>query len=376
MASFKKRGKKWEYKISAKPRPITKCGFNTKKEAQIAATEKENMLNKGILTALKDKPFYDYFVNWVKIYKSKVAGKTKRHYEDTANTIKRYFHLKAIQDITRDQYQLFITEFGETRAKETVDKLHGHIRNCVRDAAADHIIPLDFTRRATITWTVPAKKNEEKHLHYKETIKLQDELWNRLHLGLGYYMVLLGLYSGMRYSELTGLTRNDFDFQNNLINIDKTWVIEKDKEPDFGPTKNHETREIVMIEPVMQVFKELFESTPTNMKQLVFYSAQSKYQVISNNNVNKVLRRVLNDLGIDTITSHGLRHTHASYLIYEKVSLDYVSERLGHIDIDTTRKTYVHVLKEMRNEEEENTLRVLDSLSNATKNNLPRRKVG
>ena len=130
-----------------------------------------------------------------------------------------------------------------------------------------------------------------------------------------------------------------------------------------------------MIEPVMQAFKALFESAPTNMKQLVFYSAQSKYHVISNNNLNKVLRRVLTDLGIETITSHGLRHTHASYLIYEKVSLDYVSERLGHIDIDTTRKTYVHLLKEMRNEEEENTLRVLNALNSASKNNPKTRKV-
>ncbi|API91264.1 hypothetical protein BKP57_04980 [Virgibacillus sp. 6R] len=127
-----------------------------------------------------------------------------------------------------------------------------------------------------------------------------------------------------------------------------------------------------MIEPVM-LFKELFESTPTNMKQLVFYSSQSKYHVISNNNLNKVLRRVLSDLGIETITSHGLRHTHASYLIYEKVSLDYVSERLGHID--TTRKTYVHLLKEMRNKEEENTLRVLNALNSASKNNPKTRKV-
>lgn len=39
MAGFKKRGKKWEYKISrGKEKPITKVGFNTKKEAQVAAS--------------------------------------------------------------------------------------------------------------------------------------------------------------------------------------------------------------------------------------------------------------------------------------------------------------------------------------------------
>lgn len=360
-------GKKWQYKISAKPKPVTKSGFNTKKEAQIAAAEKEIEISKGVLVSLKDKPFYDYFVKWVSIFKTKVSAKTKKHYNDTANTIKRYFGLKAIQHISRDQYQIFINDFGSTRAKETVDKLHGHIRACVLDAVEDRIIPLDFTRRATITWTVEAKKPSEKHLEYDDSITLQDELWNRLSEGLGYYMLLLALNSGMRYSELTGLTRKDFDFQNNIIRVDKTWDTEKESGPGFGPTKNYEKREIVMTESIMQAFKELFGSTPTNLHQLVFYSAQSKYHVISNNNINKILRKVLGDLGIEKITSHSLRHTHASILIFKKVSLEYVSDRLGHKDVQTTSKTYIHFLKAMREEDEESTLQILHAMETASK---------
>lgn len=46
MASFLKRGKTWQYCVSAKPKPIRKGGFKTKKEAQVAAAEVEDKLRK------------------------------------------------------------------------------------------------------------------------------------------------------------------------------------------------------------------------------------------------------------------------------------------------------------------------------------------
>ncbi|WP_435528836.1 tyrosine-type recombinase/integrase [Lysinibacillus parviboronicapiens] len=35
-------------------------------------------------------------------------------------------------------------------------------------------------------------------------------------------------------------------------------------------------------------------------------------------------------------TVHGLRHTHSSILLYKIISIFYVSERLGHSNIDIT----------------------------------------
>nr|WP_075261681.1 tyrosine-type recombinase/integrase [Geobacillus kaustophilus] len=36
------------------------------------------------------------------------------------------------------------------------------------------------------------------------------------------------------------------------------------------------------------------------------------------------------------MTCHGLRHTHASMLLFKGVNVKYVSQRLGHKDIVTT----------------------------------------
>lgn len=52
-------------------------------------------------------------------------------------------------------------------------------------------------------------------------------------------------------------------------------------------------------------------------------------------------------------TSHALRHTHASLLLYEGRDISYVSKRLGHKDIMTTYNTYTHVIQEMSAREDE-----------------------
>ena len=49
---------------------------------------------------------------------------------------------------------------------------------------------------------------------------------------------------------------------------------------------------------------------------------------------------------------HGLRHTHASVLLYKGVNVQSVSQRLGHADIQTTLDHYAHVLKEMEERDE------------------------
>lgn len=208
-----------------------------------------------------------------------------------------------------------------------------------------------------------SKKSTEKHLSFVESERLLQKIWSRLNEGLGYSLLLLAITSGMRYEELIGLTRKDFDFVNNTISINKTWGYKKNSPKGFGPTKNEQSnRTIKMDIKTMNYFARLFKSTPTNIDQLVFYSPSSKYKVISNTNANKLLKKVLDELKIHSITIHGLRHTHGSILLYKKASIHYVSERLGHGDIETTLKVYTHVLKELRIEDEELSMRTFEEM--------------
>lgn len=75
--------------------------------------------------------------------------------------------------------------------------------------------------------------------------------------------------------------------------------------------------------------------------------------VPTDNAVNKLLRSAHDKLGIKKITFHGLRHTHASYLLYKNVSIYVISKRLGHSDVGITQRVYTHVIDELQSEQTE-----------------------
>lgn len=365
MASIQKRGKSYQFTVSrmenGKSKPIRKGGFRTKKDARAAAAEMEVQLGKGIVPFLKPVPIDVYFDKWVKLYKSHLSETTQQHYKYTSKAIKSHFGSKPLQEIKRHEYQKFLNEYGYDKSKETVEKINSHIRACVKDAIEENIIQHDFTRKAVLSWTTPVKSNNEKHLNFNDSELLLKEILKRLNNGLSYSLLLLGLTSGMRFAEMLGLTKNDFDFINNTITINKTWGYKKRNPEGFGPTKTvYSNRTIKMDMVTMTHFKILFDSLPANPNQLVFYSPHSKYKVISNNLVNKELKKLCMELCIEPITIHGLRHTHASVLLYKKVSIYYVSERLGHSDIETTLKKYAHLVKELREEDEIKTVELFN----------------
>lgn len=209
--------------------------------------------------------------------------------------------------------------------------------------------------------SVESKRPEEKHLNYVESQKLLNELYVRKDQSIGYYLLILALTSGMRFSEMLGLTLEDFNFELNEITINKTWDYKKGT--GFAKTKNASSnRTIKMDSNTMDLFKKLFSEMPDNIHNLVFYSPRSSRKVITNEFVNKILKKTLTDLKIEPISIHGLRHTHASVLLYKKISIYYVSERLGHAKIDTTLNYYSHIIKELREEDTRNTLDLFEKM--------------
>lgn len=365
MASFQKIGKTWQYNVSrmvgGKSKPIRKGGFATKKEAQVAAAEVESGLQKGIVPHLRPEPFDEYFEEWLKVYKADVALNTMDRYLNTLNTIREHFGGIPIQEITKRAYQAFLNTYGLERAKDTVRKLNTHVRACVKEAVDEGIIRVDFTRGASFSGSVQSKRPEEKHLSYFESKRLLQKLENPSHLS--HYIILLGLTSGMRFGEMVGLTRKDFDFKKNEIKISKTWGYTGKMHEGFGLTKNEQSNRIVkMDEKTMNIFKAFLDKQPINTNGLVFFSPGSKYKVVSNGAVNKSLKNILESMNIEPISVHGLRHTHASILLYKKVSIYYVSERLGHSDIDTTLQHYAHIVKELRTQDEKSTLKIIGDM--------------
>ncbi|WP_311769611.1 tyrosine-type recombinase/integrase [Listeria rocourtiae] len=87
------------------------------------------------------------------------------------------------------------------------------------------------------------------------------------------------------------------------------------------------------------------------MKNNLVFVSMSDFLPITNNAVNKTLKKFCGKIKAKAITSHGLRHSHASVLLYKGINIKYIYRRLGHKDIVTTLQTYSHIIDELEQKE-------------------------
>ena len=152
-----------------------------------------------------------------------------------------------------------------------------------------------------------------------------------------------------------GLTKEDFDFENQIIDISKTWDY-KTARGGFKPTKNKSSiRKIQLDWKLCMQFNTLLrdfpDGTPIFIKKRVF-----------NSTVNNRLKQYCEELAIPIISIHGLRHTHASMLLFAGVSIASVAKRLGHADMTTTQQTYLHIIQELENKDNTKIMQHLATL--------------
>ena len=83
---------------------------------------------------------------------------------------------------------------------------------------------------------------------------------------------------------------------------------------------------------------------------------------VFNSTVNNRLKALCLKAGIPVITVHGLRHTHASMLLFGNVSIASVAKRLGHSSMTTTQETYLHIINELENQDNDKIMRHLATL--------------
>ena len=367
MASFKKHGKTWQYSVSryidGKYRPIRKSGFKSEKLARLAAARVELDLEEGVKEAYVTEIFADYFKQWVKDYKSNRAIATRKRYDTTHTIIEKEFGKVKLQDITKRRYQRFLYKYGETHSHETVRKVNTHIRACVKEAVDEGLIRTDFTRGVEVIGKVDAKAENEKYLNFDDAQKLLRYLVDHRERSPLYYLLILALQTGMRYGELLGLKRSDFDFNNSLIKVQRSMDYQHGE--GLGPVKGRGARVLEMDQWTMDLFRtEYFKRGVTSLEGLIFFNPRNKFGTYSNNAPNSILAKAQEKLKIKpAVTVHGLRHTHVSILLYNEINVQYVSERAGHVDSTVTLNTYAHVLKEMKEKEETKTKSVLEQLS-------------
>jgi DNA integration/recombination/inversion protein len=298
--------------------------------------------------------FHEYYNRWIHIYKEgAIRNVTMEKYKMTQLWLKRLIPTLEIGELTRTTYQQLLNDYAEVHEKQTTMDFHHQLKAAILDAIDEGWIKRDPTRKAIIKGR-NSRNKKQKFLNQFEVHKLLSDLTLGSTLDWDWLIYLIAK-TGMRFSEALGLTPKDFDFMHQSITINKTWDYKNNT--GFLPTKNFTSNRKIQIDwQTVIKFTELLRGLPEN--EPIFVHGK-----VWNSTPNKRLERHCKHCGIPIITIHGLRHTHASLLLFSGVSIASVARRLGHASMTTTQKTYLHIIAELENKDIDLVMRSLAELS-------------
>ncbi|MCP8859475.1 site-specific integrase [Latilactobacillus curvatus] len=370
MAQIFKRNGTWGYRVSIdRTHNKQKSGFKKKSDAIAAAQELELMKNAGTLVTVTDATFAGYFEKWAKTYKiGRLHQTTESKYKVAIKLVEMNFGNVKLRKVKSADYQRMLDQYAETHVKDSTRLLNSYFRNAVKYAINDGLLTRDFTFGALITG-LESKDSSLKFLEYDEAERLK-----KLCIETGSFMavtrieILFGLLTGCRYGEVAGLTWDCVDFEARTITINKAYDYKTRK--GFTKTKTITSNRTISITPQLaKILKSLqVQQRSQFLKQgfknnLGFVFMTNRHEIPSDTAANKTLKKILLELKTkNVITFHGLRHTHASMLIAKGVSIDYISERLGHANTSVTYEVYTHLLQTSREREDEKALKILSNL--------------
>ncbi|UWI43726.1 site-specific integrase [Lactobacillus paragasseri] len=302
------------------------------------------------------KLFYKYYLDWIHIYKDNAVRQvTLDKYYLVQKRLKELAPDLHMNELNRRNYQQILNLYARNHEKTTTLDFHHHLKASLFDAVDDGLLKSDPTRRAIIKGCSPSEK-KIKYLNLFDLQKLLRSLDLDSELNWDWFFLLIAK-TGLRFAEALALTKEDFNFEKQRIIINKSWNY-KEKIGHFQPTKNESSNRTVMVDwQLMQQFQSLIRSKEDN--QLIFFD---KNQRVYNSTLNQKLATYCEKLDIPIISIHGLRHTHASLLLYEGVSIASVAKRLGYSNTTTTQETYIHIIRELENKDNDKILHHLSQL--------------
>ena len=314
--------------------------------------------------------FADYYADWVNIFKEggPVRPATVDAYRQAVSNLKMLAPDLPLSELNKREYQHIINRYSKGHARNSVRQFHSLLKPAILDALDDGLIATNPTRRTVIKGK--AKTDGRNWLHQEEAARLCQEFElekpvireaPRRHsrgqeLEVNWdWLFLLCLKTGIRFSEALALTPGDFDFEGGMLDISKTFDYKYSFRPLDETKSGTSARAVQMDGRLCDQFRQMVRGKEPGMQIFV-----PPGQRVHNSTANKRLKVLCFQADIPEISIHGLRHTHASLLLYSGVSINTVSKRLGHSRISLTLDCYSHIIKEL---EEMDSCRIADIMA-------------
>lgn len=298
---------------------------------------------------------------WLRIKESTVTSGTLASYRD----IIRHYIIPDVgsiklAELTAPTVRRTLDMRLETLSSRTVRYIHTVLSAMLKQAVLDEIIATN----------VAAKVRKPKLEKTKEMITLtadEVKLFLTKIIEPEHRMLFkLAFASGLRRSELLGLTWSNVDFKKKIITVTQTVIKTDNKAVISKTTKNAASRRsITLDDKTMASLKKHAQrvkirrfSTPNWIHNDLIFPGKDGSPIFPDS-VSQLCKKYATKIGKPSFSMHGTRHTHATLLIEAGVNFKVIQARLGHSSFTETMNTYSHLTPIMEYDAVEKLERIL-----------------
>lgn len=324
----------------------------TSEELEKQAEEKALAQEQGPSAIL----FTTFLRDWLDVKQTTVDLSTYVSYKSAVEKFiipyfdKKYPGLK-LTEVTAKHIQDYYTyEMKERKVSaNTVKHRHASISNALKHAVRMDLIPGNPASKVEL----PRLGKYTASYYNEKELGALFELVKGTSLELG---VFLAAYYGLRRSEVVGLRWDAIDFERKTISIKHTAMDIYDDGQHYLVLKDRtKTKSSCRTLPLVAPFEELLLRIKAEQEQnrrlcgncyckdyLDYIYVNELGELMKPDYLTSKLPKLLEEHNMRRIRFHDLRHSCASLLLANGVSLKDIQSWLGHSTISTTANIYVH----------------------------------
>lgn len=233
-----------------------------------------------------------------------------------------------ISKLNNDVLQRYFNKMSTQVSPKTLRNMSGLL------SASIYFYAPDFVYRVQL----PAKQSAE--------IKIPDthEIKTLMDAAEGYRIllpVMLASGMGLRRSEISGLTVNDFNKKKKTLSINSAVVYSENKEWVTKDTKTNSGKRILSVPDYIY---------PTIVEAAKGKEKDASIVEMTPSAISSAYNRLLEKSGVPKYNFHSLRHYYASMMLANNVPSKYAVRRMGHATDDMLKKVYQHIMSEKDDE--------------------------